>query len=264
MNVLLFLVCVILVTAMIKAVQNHKQGGTWGMPLAVLCIVLSIPVMWLNFRSPPAVNRESLRREQSYQDALGLKLAAEINTRFPQGRVVVVSAPGAPSGAVETLRRAITRSDRVTVAAPDIDAEVRRLRAQIGNGEQSEWADELEDMLRMEMHLSAEMLNRTLENLAGDMDVLVFMAPLPFEIEALAFWNFNPRPAVILASGQDIWNHDRLGDLLRNGSIHGLVAYNTDAWRTRGRPPADPEKAFAERYHWITLDTIGLLDTLLP
>jgi hypothetical protein len=264
MNVLLFLACVILVAAMVKAVQNHKQGGEWGMPLALLCIVLSIPVMWLNFRSPPAVSQEALRREQSYQDALGLKLAAEINAQFPQGRVVLVSIPGAPSGALETLRRAITPSGRVTVATPDIEAEVRRLRAQIGNGEESEWADELEDMLRMEMHLSPEMLNRTLESLSGTMDVLVFMAPLPFEIESLAFWNFSPRPAVILASGQDIWNHDRLGDLLRNGFIHGLIAYNTDAWRTQGLPPADPEKAFAERYHWITLDTIGLLDTLQP
>lgn len=263
MSILVFLVSLSLVVVMVKGVQNHKQGGSWGLPAVVGCLVLSVPLMVLNFRGTGSSHQEVRRREVGYQDALGDRLGREIQARFPRGRVVLVSTDTDASPVVEALRRQISPPGRLEVVTPDFDAEVRRMRAQLGNEDTAEWADELEDMLRMEAHLSVAMIDQALSRLQGPVEVVVFLNPLPLDFQSMSLWSASPRPAVILASGQDMWNLDSLRDLLQSGWIHGLIAYNTASWRTDGRVPSDPDKAFEERYHWITAENIGLLDTLV-
>jgi len=264
MSVFILFSSFLLVVCMLKAFQNHKQGGAWGLPTVLGCVVLSIFLMVLNFRRGSPSHPEVRRRELSYQAALGDRLGREIQSRFPHGLVVVVSSGEEPVLLLDHMRRQLRPEGRLGVVKPDIEAEVRRIRTQMGNVESAEWADEMEEMLRMEAHLSVAMIEHTLAGVQGAADILVFLGPLPFDYQSLSIWSRTPRPAVILASGQDIWNLDSLRELLQSGLVHGLVAFNTAAWRTDGRVPSDPDKAFDERYHWIAAENIGLLDTLLP
>jgi hypothetical protein len=253
------LVYLLLVSAMFAGVWKHRRGASWGIPLALLCLLLFILAMIRGVQRGDPALRQALRRELAFEEVLGRWLGQEIQRRFPSGHVVVIPTAGEWGKAVESLRREIKSDERVAVVWPDIEAELSALRKSMADRPNELWPEDPEAMLRMELSVSAGRVNRALERHSVRPDVLVFFCTLPSEIEELAFWNHQPRPAVILASGQDAWNQPHLAEMLRKGFVHAVVVTQTGGHRPGAALPGDLDTAFAERYLWITADNLESL-----
>ncbi|MGA0368037.1 MAG: hypothetical protein ACO3N7_01140 [Kiritimatiellia bacterium] len=198
--------------------------------------------------------RQAVRRELRYEEVLGRWLGQEIQKRFPSAQVVVIPEADEWGSAEESLRRELKSDERVAMVWPDIEAELSALRKAMSDRPNELWPEDPEAMLRLELTVSAERINRALQQHSTRPDVLVFFCPLPTDIEKLDLWNQQPRPAVILASGHDALSQPHLGELLRKGMIHGVVTRKTGGLRSTESVPGNLEKAFAERYLWITAE----------
>jgi len=258
------MVYLLLFLAMFAGVWKHRRGASWGIPLAMLGLALFILVANLGGRRGDPVPRQAVQREMGYEEVLGRWLGQEIQNRFPSGHVVVIPAADEWGRAVESLRRETKFDDRVAVVWPDIEAELQALRREMAARPNELWPDDPEEMLRMELTVSSDRINRALRRHAVRPEVLVFFCPLPIDMEKLAFWNDKPLPAVILVSGQDAWNQPRLGEMLRNGFVYGVVTAGTWEFPAGRRVPRGLEEAFADRYLWITAENMELLPPARP
>lgn len=265
MTILLVLLALAGVAAGFHLAQS-KRGP--GLALLGASAVLAVFLAVQNFRADSADVRKLITTVTAYSEVAGIKLARFAADSKPGARVMILRPPGSLGTAEKALLQAfrneagrgITLAGEVTLSMPD---ELRqKMESSLTNLSEKARADFIHaETVAYANWLDMAILDQIIQEWSGRADLILCLISLPPGL-ADAMQRGKPRDPQLLAADPKLMtvNADArlMESLLRRGVVAAAVVTNPDSdpWSLPATPPADVDRAFAQRYVLMTSDGV--------
>ena len=265
MNLLLILLALAGVAAGLYIARSRRWPG---LALLGAATTLALYLATQNFRPESADVRTLIAAVTSYSEVAGIKLA-RFAASTPGVRVLILLPPGPLGTAEQALRQAFRKelASRVTLVGETtlkMPEEYRqRLESSVTNMPEQNRAE----FIRMETEaygnwMDLAVIEAVIREWSGRADLILWLANLPPSLSDLppAVAPAGPKLLAVEAKLLTVNADPRLmKSLLQRGLVAAAVVANpkADPWSLPAQPPADVDRAFAQRFLLMTADTAG-------
>lgn len=267
------------VLAIYGLIQDRK-GVNWGRPLATVAAAGALVLALFNlFSGEGSENIKKIRASQEqFQEIAGEKLGRHIATKYEGSKVLAIAGVdhvkmaeeyGMDFGTrrqpwknyLDGLKKGLgERAELVDVVNLEIPQEVKdMMRQEQERLAQSEGADEVDqvpiDMFMFEgdAMVQAQNYNKALAPYVREVDVVVMLSDMPYDLENLVLWNMQSPPKLALMRGGAM---GKLRNAISQGYIIGVVSYRPGYDFEDRTVPKDLDEAFNKRFLLITPDNV--------
>lgn len=253
MNTFLFLTCVILMIAGALGGRRHRGYRIVLGVAAVLALVLAAR----SWRTPQADIQQLISATQTYYELAGRHVAAKLHQAQPDSTALLLRAPGA----LENQRAAFREGFLAQAATQGMAVEEDRLAPsaayrQALQGLVTGWPEEegnahmRNEIAHYQAWLDHTALDLILTARPNPPDWVIALFDLPTDLAQARVWNSRQGPQLI---GLEV-PQDQLQHWIDRPWFYGSVQTRpgVDVWRLPLPPPGNLERAFDQRFDWVT------------
>ena len=238
--------------------SNSKKGAAWGQPVTIIGAIIAIcAALWSSLGTiTGADQKESMNREIGYQKVQTRKLGAYLKEKYAGKKIVIMKDPtintqdGKDTPQLQGLKEGLEGAlEIVAEISPDLPKPT---------GPVQEGMPEDAMMEPIEVWFTPKELDKTLEKVSGDYDLLVTTFGLPQGVFAPKDFKGKLAGKKVVVAGGSIYE---LGFGFQAGLIVAAVTYKPNAEYDEKPVPKDLDTAFNKRYLLVTSENFKTVAT---
>lgn len=273
MKIFSFALMIVAGVLAVYGLTQERKGAEWGRPLATVAAAVALVLALFNLiAGTGGPDVEEIRKtQQAFQKIAGEKMGRFLAANHKGEKILVLG--GVDYSEImpeETLEKGgydttwktymeglkkgmdddVVLADVVRLAVPE---EVKKAVAAMND---ARTGDAPPDYFMMEegMSLDAEDYNAALAPYLDDVDVIVSLTGLPYDVENMSIWAHEDPPKLALVGGGSL---HKLKDAIAQSYIVSVITYRPQYDFEDRSIPKDLDEAFAKRFIMITPDNLA-------